>query len=196
MEIDDESLRLVLEERRVERQVLVVVLERPGVPQIALVLREDRGAARGQAEGRFELGPVREERRGCLEAGRKTKRRGRVSARTPEDARTTGHDASDGVVDAIRDGARVHQDAVGDGCEPRTRVVVVDRGGRVGDVAAGHHHRTVHAAKQQDVERRRREHEPEGAVARRDRVRQRFSAIGAQQHDRRLGAEEEALFFR
>ena len=65
-------------------------------------------------------------------------------------------------VDAIGDLAVMHQRVGCDVAEPRARRVIVDDLRLLGDVAAGHHHWALHPRQDQEMERRRRQHEAEG----------------------------------
>ena len=123
-------------------------------------------------------------------------RRRRKAARAPQDPRPAGHHARHRVVDAIGDLAVMHQRVSRDLAEPRARRVIVDDLRLLGDIAAGHHHRALHARQDQEMQRRRRQHEAEGRKTGRDFIRQLLGLVGREQHDRRRRADERPLLLR
>ena len=182
--------RLVLEQHRVQPEVPLVLVERGGVVEIALVLRQDRVAARHQAERGLAIAAVREQLGAVLEAGRELDRRGGVAARAAHHADRAVDHADHGVVDAVGDRPVVDERVAGDAGQPARGVRLVDRLRLVGQVAAGHHDRPIERAQDQVVERGRRQHEAERREAGRDRLGQPLGPGRGEQDDRRLGARE------
>ena len=172
MPIGDEGARRVVEELSVERQILAVVVESFDVLEIALMLREDSLAVLDETEGRLELSTHREKFGRRLEPRRQRNGRRRKAPRATQYPRSVGHHERHRVVDAIGDLAVMHQRVSCDIAEPRARRVIVDDLRLLGDVAAGHHHWALHPRQDQDMKRRRRQHEAEGRKTGGDLIRQ------------------------
>ena len=162
MAVGDESARRVMKELGVQPQSLAVVVESLDILQIALMLREDSLAVLDETEGRLELSTHREKFGRRLEPRRQRNGRRRKAPRATQYPRSVGHYERHQVVDAIGDLAVMHQRVSCDIPEPRARRVIVDDLRLLGDVAAGHHHRALHPRKDQDMKRRRGQHEAEG----------------------------------
>ena len=90
----------------------------------------------------------------------------------------------------------MHQRVSRDVAEPRARRVIVDDLRLLGDVAARHHHRALHPRQDQEMKRRRRQHEAEGRETGGDFIRQLLRPVGREQHDRRRCADERPLLVR
>ena len=58
MQIGGQQVRSMIVQTGVEPEVLLVIVERRRVFQVALVLREDRGPVLDQAEGGFQFAAV------------------------------------------------------------------------------------------------------------------------------------------
>ena len=196
MTIGDESDWRVTEKLGVERQILAVVVESLDVLQIALMLRKDGLAVLDETKGRLELSAHCEKFGRRLEARRQRNGRRREAARAPQEPHPAGHHARDRVVDAIGDFAVMQQRIGCDFAEPCARRAIVDDLRLLGDVAAGHHDRALHARQDQLVQRRRRQHEAERRKTRGDLIRQPLGFVSREQHDRRRRADERPLLFR
>ncbi len=132
------------------------------------------------------------ERHRCLEVaadgedtGRHAARRDgrRISARSPHDHRSAGHDANDRIVHRPRDRPVVHEEQVGDTGQTVQRLGPVDADWLVGAVAAGRDHREAGLGQQEVVQRRIGQHGPDARVARRSRLSQISGAL-ADENDR------------
>ena len=145
MKVGDERDRRVMEQLGVERQVLAVVVESLGVLEIALMLRKDGLAVLDETEGRLELAAHRQKLGRRLESRRQRDGRRRKSARAPQEPQPAGHHARHRIIDAVGDFAVVQQRVGRDAAEPLARRAVVDHLRLLGDIAAGHHHRALHA---------------------------------------------------
>ena len=100
------------------------------------------------------------------------------------------------IVDAIGDLAIMHQRVSCDPAEPCARRLIVDDLRLFGDIAAGHYHRALHPRQNQEMQRRRRQHEAQGCKTGGDLVRHLLCLVGLEQHDRRRRADERPLLLR
>ena len=127
------------------------------VVEVAQVLRDDRLAAFGQADGDLHLGADRQHggpTHGQLD------RLGRVPAAPAQRARRPRHDAHDRVVHPGVDGPIVEQEAVGQRTQPLERVGVLAGDRLLAAVAAGHHLQGRPQVGEQLLQRRGRQEEP------------------------------------
>ena len=177
----------------IERQILLVVGERRGVFQIALVLRQDGLPVLEQAERRLELAAHGHQLGRGFEACRQFDRARGEAAGPAKHARFSVHDANDEIVDAVGDPAIVRQRIAGDTGKLLARLAVIYDWRRPGHVAAGHHQRHVHLLQKQEMERGRGQHEAQRVEAGRHAAGQMSRTAGAQQDDRGLRSCELAL---
>ena len=116
--------------------------------------REERLAAACDAKRVLQLGADGDDR---AVAGVERQRERRVPARPPD--REGG--ANDGVLAPAVDRPIVCEEGIGDPVQPRPSLAVLERDRLIGDVSARQHERTAEIGREQVVEGRVREHDPE-----------------------------------
>ena len=142
--------------------------QRLGVAQVADVVRDPR--ARARARQNVLLSSAPHARIGGAASGSAIPA-GTYPRERRSDQRPRPDHPHHRVVGARVDRPVVQQQQVGDPGQALERVLVLEGDRLVGDVAAGHHERHARVGEQQVVQRRVREHHPELAGARRDRLR-------------------------
>jgi len=194
MAIDDECCRRVVEELTIEHEAFAIFVEGRSVFEIALMLRQDGLPVLHQTERRLELAAHRQKFGRDLKSGGKVDRGRREAARAAQHPGFSAHDPYDRIVDPIGDVAIVHQRIARNAGKASARLGIIDDGGLVRQVAAGHDQRTINLLQQDEVQWRRRQHEAQSSQPWGDRLGQALRTVSAQQQDRRLHPRELALF--
>ena len=188
MQVVRDELRLDVEEAL---EMLDAIGERPQrlrVLQVADVVGHERMVTLSQAERVLQLGTAGQHR--PRERLPHSERLRHIPPRAPEHRLATGGRADDRVVGANVDGPVMHQEGVGDPSQPVEGIGVAVGDRLIGHVPARHHQWPGGGGKQQMVQRRVREQQPEVPVARRDRRGDELIGGGQsrQQNDRPAGA--------
>gem|GEM_PF-3778770 len=183
VEVAGDDLRRYLEDLAQMPDRFGVEGQRFEVEQITDMLAENDGAIPSQAEGAFQAAAAAEDRR---QRPRHGQGGGDIASRPAKQAGPAGDDATDRIVDPGDDLPVMQQEIVGDRRQPVDGIVVggTDRG--AADVAGGHHQgrRAECFCKQQEMERRIGQHDPDDINPRGEVGGEPTSATRAEQDDR------------
>jgi hypothetical protein len=161
------------------------------VLQVADVVRDERPVLHRQAERVLQLRAAGQHRPG--QAGGEAERLGRVAARAAQQRFPAPQRPHHRVVGPDVDRPVVGEEGVRDARQPGQRVVVGVGDRLVRHVAAGQDDGAADLGQQQVMQRGVGEHDPQLAVARRDRLGDRGAGPARQQHHRPPGSGQQRL---
>ena len=161
------------------------------VLQVADVVRDERPVLHRQAERVLQLRAAGQHRPG--QAGGEAERLGRVAAGAAQQRFPAPQRPHHRVVGPDVDRPVVGEEGVRDARQPRQRVAVGVGDRLVGNVAAGQDDRVADLREQQVMQGSVGKHDPQLAVARRDRGGDRGAGQAVEQHHRPPGAGQQGL---
>jgi hypothetical protein len=150
--------------------------------QVADVLAHKDLAANAQRDC------VLEQRPHCQDGGQRSRRHHRqrgIAARPAQKLRQAVDEPQHAVVDVAGDRPIMHQEQVGNRTQPIQRLPLIGADRLIAQIAAGRHQRAIQRSQQQVVQRRRRQHDTQVWVARRNPATHGGVWLALRQHDRR-----------